>query len=422
MIEALLIFIIAYILLLIIPKYRAYIALATAALFVILGILPGSDIFRVVNWNVILMIAGMMGIVHLFIESKMPAYLADILMVKMPNVRWAIIALALFAGLISAFVDNVATVLMVAPIALTISKKLGLSPVRSIIIISIAANLQGAATLVGDTAALLYGGYAGVDFLDFFAYQGHPGIFWVVQLGALAATIVLIYLLRHDRQRIPSCAKTAVHDYLPSCLMVGVILLLIIASCWPNKPAICNGLICVSALVIGLFVQLAKTKSWRRALQTLRSIDYFTLLLLVGLFIMVAAITKAGVVSAIAELFVRISHDNPFVIYTLVVWSSVLFTAFIDSVPYVAAMLPVAANIASLTGIDPTILYWGLLTGATLGGNLTPIGASANITGMGILRQQGYQVSLSQFMRISVPLTLAAVLTGYAAIWLIFSI
>jgi len=138
-------------LLLILPKFRAYIAVASATVFVILGILPLKNVFFAVDWNVIMMIAGTMGIVFFFIESKMPSLLADIIIQKMPNVRWTIISLALFAGIISAFVDNVATVLMVAPVALTISKKLGISPVSSIIAIAVSSNLQGAATLVGDT-------------------------------------------------------------------------------------------------------------------------------------------------------------------------------------------------------------------------------------------------------------------------------
>jgi Na+/H+ antiporter NhaD/arsenite permease-like protein len=142
-----------YICLLLFPKYRSYLALGSAVIFVTLGILPTGKILTAVDWNVILMIAGTMGIVSLFIESKMPSLLADIILDKMPDVRFAIIALALFAGIISAFVDNVATVLMVAPVALDISKKLKISPVNAIIAIAVSSNLQGAATLVGDTTS-----------------------------------------------------------------------------------------------------------------------------------------------------------------------------------------------------------------------------------------------------------------------------
>ena len=146
---AIVLFILTYVLLLSLPKHRAKIALATATIFVALGILPFSKVFTTVDWNVILMIAGTMGLVSLFIDSKMPSLLADFIIAKTPNVKWAIVSLSLFAGIISAFVDNVATVLMVAPVALTICKKLNVSPVSSIIAISVASNLQGAATLAG---------------------------------------------------------------------------------------------------------------------------------------------------------------------------------------------------------------------------------------------------------------------------------
>jgi Na+/H+ antiporter NhaD/arsenite permease-like protein len=191
---AIAIFVLTYSLLLIFPKIRAYIALASASIFVVLGILPVGKVFTTVDWNVILMIAGTMGIVSLFIESKMPSLLADLIIERTPNIKWAVISLALFAGIISAFVDNVATVLMVAPVALTIAKKLGISPVKSIIAIAVSSNLQGAATLVGDTTSILLGGYANLNFLDFFFFQGKIGIFWVVQAGAVVSTFVLMYI------------------------------------------------------------------------------------------------------------------------------------------------------------------------------------------------------------------------------------
>lgn len=156
---AIILFLLMYVLLLSFPKIRAQVALATAAIFVILGILPIDNVFSSIEWNVILMIAGTMGLVFLFIESKMPSLLADKIIEKTPNVKWAIVALALFAAIISAFVDNVATVLMVAPVAVTIAKKLEISPVPSIIAISISSNIQGAATLVGDTTSILLGDY-----------------------------------------------------------------------------------------------------------------------------------------------------------------------------------------------------------------------------------------------------------------------
>jgi Na+/H+ antiporter NhaD/arsenite permease-like protein len=163
-----------------------------------------------------------------------------------------------------------------------------------------------------------------------------------------------------------------------------------------------------------------KKKDLKAFIKTVKEIDYFTLLLLSGLFIVIAGITEAGVVNEISKLFVQFSNNNIFLIYTIIVWASVFFSAFIDNIPYIATMLPVVQGIAQILGIDPIILYFGLLSGATLGGNLTPIGASANITALGILRKDGYEVSSKTFMKISVPFTLAAVTTGYILIWFIW--
>lgn len=424
---AIILFGITYVALLFFSKYRAYIALASAAVFVISGILPLGEVFGAVDWNVIMMIAGTMGIVSLFIESNMPALLSDLIIEKMPNVKWAIIALALFAGIISAFVDNVATVLMVAPVAVTIARKLKISPVKSIIAIAISSNLQGAATLVGDTTSILLGGHAGMNFLDFFIYRGKPGLFWVVQAGALVSMLVLVYLFRKDKDKLKAMERAKVTDYFPTVLLVGTVVLLILASLMPKEgisPFIVshiNGLICVALLLIGLFYDLVRNKNLKVLTSTLMEIDYFTLLLLAGLFIVIAGITKAGVVDEISKLFVRVSGNNVFIIYTLIVWVSVLLSAFIDNIPYVATMLPVASGIAAQLGIDPTLIYFGLLVGATLGGNMTPIGASANIAGLGILRKEGYEVKASQFMKISIPFTLAAVTSGYLLVWLIWA-
>ncbi|MDF2907679.1 MAG: tyrosine transporter [Herbinix sp.] len=417
---AIIIFALTYISLLAFPKVRAYIALASAALFVILGILPVGEVFTAVDWNVIMMIAGTMGAVGLFIESKMPSLLADFIIERMPNVKWTIISLALFAGIISAFVDNVATVLMVAPVALTIAKKLKISPVPSVIAIAISSNLQGAATLVGDTTSILLGGYADMNFLDFFFIDGRIGIFWVVEAGALVSTFILMYLFRKEKQPISAMERTVVEDKVPTVLLVGIVLLLIGASFIENKPGITNGLICIGMFLIGLIRKIIKTKDKAALLESLKSIDFDTILLLTGLFIVIGGITEAGLVNDISQIFVNLSNDNVFLIYTLIVWASVLFSAFIDNIPYVATMLPVTAQISDLLGIEPNLLFFGLLIGATLGGNITPIGASANITGLGILRKDGYEVSAPTFMKISVPFTLAAVISGYILIWFIW--
>lgn len=414
-------FVFTYLLLLVFPKIRAPIALVSALMFIALGILPPERVLSAVDWNVILMIAGTMGIVSLLIDSKMPALLADLVIANTPNVKWAIVSLALFSGIISAFVDNVATVLMVAPVALTIAKKLEISPVPCIIAIAISSNLQGAATLVGDTTSILLGGYARLTFTDFFLFRGKPGMFWIVQAGAFAALQVLLYFFRKDRQPIYSTGRTPVTDFFPTVLLVSMIALLVVASLFPGLPGTTNGMICVSLFITGIARRYFQTKERKVIAEALGSIDYTTLLLLLGLFVVVGGITEAGVVADIGTMFIRASNNNLFIIYSLIVWASVFFSAFIDNIPYVATMLPVVAVIAGALRIEPYILYFGLLSGSTLGGNLTPIGASANITALGILRKDGCEVSAWQFMKMGIPFTLSAVTVAYVMIWFIWT-
>ena len=413
-------FALTYILMLRFEKVRPFIALGAAAVYLLSGMLPFEKSLGYVDWNVLMMIAGTMGMVALLIESKMPALIADLILERVPNVKWAIVTLSLFAGLVSAFIDNVATVLMIAPIALAIAKKLDISPVGMVIAIAVSSNLQGAATLVGDTTSILLGGYAGMSFLDFFVYRGRPGIFFAVELGALCSAALRFLLFRKETGRVSTRERTVVTDYLPSLLMLLTVLLLILASLIPNKPELINGEICLGLMLVGVIGSMIKKRSARASLEVFKAIDFSTLLLLFGLFLVVGGITETGVVDAIAALFTRLGGGNLFIIYTIIVWASVLFSAFIDNIPYVATMLPVTQGIAAAMGIDPTLLYFGLLSGATLGGNLTPVGASANNTGIGILRKEGYTVKNTDFLRIGVPFTLAAVIPAYIYFWVLY--
>ncbi|MBQ3224146.1 MAG: TRAP transporter large permease subunit [Oscillospiraceae bacterium] len=417
MVPALIVFGITYVLLFTFQKLRPYIAIGSAVVFSVMCRFTLPDIWGAIDWNVLMMIAGTMGTVYLFIESKMPDLLADIIIDKVPNVKWAVVWLSLFAGIISAFVDNVATVLMIAPVALDIAKKLKINPVAMIISIAVSSNLQGAATLVGDTTSILLGGALDMTFLDFFWYKGAPGLFWVVQTGAVASAFILMWLFRKEKQPIESHNRTEVRDYFPTVLLVGTIVLLIVASFIPEKPAETNGYICMALMVIGVLRELIFKKNKTVIRDVFKEIDFFTLGLLAGLFVVIAGIEDKGVIDAISQLFLKLGN-NKFVIYSVIVWASVLLSAFIDNIPYVATMLPVVMSLSSQLGMEPTLLAFGLLVGATLGGNLSPIGASANITGIGILRGEGHEVKTRDFMRIGVPFTLVAVLSGYILVWL----
>ena len=436
LIIAIVLFAITYILLFALPKYKPYIALCSAVIFSVWLAINKEVEFTfgtfigAIDFNVLMMIAGTMGIVSFFIESKMPMRIADVMLSKFKNVKMAIVAMAVFAGVVSAFMDNVATVLIVAPIAFAVCKKQDISPIAPIICIAVSSNLQGAATLVGDTTSILLAGQMQMTFTDFFWYQGRPGMFFAVELGAALTVVILLIIFRKEKQPLSLMGKTEVTDYFPSILLIIVVVCLIGASFIPEptNPVAKgffdhrNGIICMGLLLVGVIYNICKNKNLEGTKNMLKEMDYETLLLLASLFVVVGCIDTAGVIDKLAEGLAKIGGSNLFLMYTIIVFASVAVSAFVDNIPYVMTMLPVVAGVASSMGVDPTVLYFGLLVGATLGGNITPVGASANITGIGMLRKEGYEVKAKDFMKISVPFTLTAVLSGYAFIWLCYGI
>ena len=440
---ALILFAVTYVLMMALQKVRPYIALGSALLFIVLGAVsffsPGAlggftytplEALRQIDWNVIMMIAGTMGTVYLFIESKMPQLMSDWLISHVSSVKWVVVVLSLFAGIVSAFVDNVATVLMIAPVALAFCKRLKISPVSAIICIAVSSNLQGAATLVGDTTSILLAKAANLDFSDFFVDDGRPGMFWVVEAGAVVSALIILFMFRKENGRIDYTDRTTVEDMFPTYLLIGTVAALIAVSFIPYKeaanggfykPALSNGIICVFFFLVGIIRQLLIKKDKETVVGAFKEIDYYTILLLAGLFVVIGGVKNAGVVEFLGEKIAALGNGSVFAVYTILVWISVLLSAFIDNIPYTATMLALVPSIAAGIGLgDPKLLYYGLLCGATLGGNLTPIGASANIAGIGILRKEGYDVKAGTFMKFGVPFTLAAVTTGYLMLWFIW--
>ena len=416
---AIILFILMYVVMIVKTEWRLYAIWGVAVLFVLFGILQRNPLYwlSVINWNVIMMIGGTMVIVYYFIESKMPNRLAEIILEKCPTVMWVIILMSLFAGAVSAFIDNVATVLMIAPVGLAICKKLKISPVPMLLAIAVSSNLQGAATLVGDTTSIMLGAYANMNFMQFFFMHGKPGIFFAVELGALLTVPVMLFLFHDLNQPVEAEEKTKVEGIFPTIALCGVVVCLIIASFIPNTPSTINGNICVVIALLCMAVDFKMKKMPENIRKAILSIDFETLCILTGLFLVIQGITDVGIIDMVANGIAKVGGKNIFLLYTIIVWGSVLFSAFVDNIPYVATMLPIITGISQLLGMEPYLLYFGLLSGATLGGNITPIGASANITAVGMLKQNGYTVKFSDFMKIGLPFTFVAVMAGYLFIW-----
>ena len=362
---------------------------------------------------------GTLVVADIFMESRVPAYIAEIIVDRAKNTGWAILFICLLTGFISAFVENVATVLIVAPIALSLARKLKINPAKMIIGIAVSSNLQGTATLIGDPPSMLLGGFAKMNFMDFFFYKGRPGIFFAVELGALVSFVVLYFIFSKHKEKMRLVPVEKVKSWIPAAILVLLIVSLALASFFDTGFSYMAGVLCMAAAVISaLWARIAYKNS---IVKGIRSLDWDTTFFLAGIFILVGSITLTGWTEIIARFLSGLVGSNIFLGYTLIVFISVFLSAFIDNVPFLAAMLPVAISMSGKLQINPSLFLFGLLIGASLGGNITPIGASANIVACGLLKKEGYEVKFKDFMKIGVPFTLAAVAAAYLFIWFVWS-
>ncbi|NLF40485.1 arsenic transporter [bacterium] len=417
-ISALVIFIAAYVLFIFLPARRMLVALGAAVAIVALRVMPPLDAFQTINWNVIGIFVGNLIVADALIRSRAPAYLAEVIVERSRNTAWALLWICLLTGAISAFVDNVATVLLIAPVGLALAHKLKLNPKPLMIGIAISSNLQGAATLIGDTPSMLLGTEAGINFVEFFWLQGKPGIFFAVQCGAAASFFVLYVLFRKLREKVRIERVEQVKSWVPSLILTGLILTLASTSFIKNRPDWTPGAICMVAGIVAMAWEKLTHKG--SIIRGLKSLDWDTTFFLMGIFILVGSISATGWVTDIANALLGMVGGNVFAAYTLIVVISVLVSAVVDNIPYLAAMLPAVGLMSQNLGCNPMLLYFGLLIGASLGGNVTQIGASANIAACAMAKKDGHPIGFFEFMKIGVPFTLAATLAAYLFTWFVW--
>jgi len=331
----------------------------------------------------------------------------------------------MLTGFFSIFLCNVSCVLLVAPVALSLTRKLKMSPVKPLICLAIASNLQGVATLIGDPPSMLMAGHMKLTFNDFFFYQGKPGIFWMVQAGAIASMAVVYIALRPFSMKIEIHDNVKPRSWVPS-ILIGVLVLILACASSIDKEftwfAGTAGML-TAAIAAIWYVKAAAWGDWKTLL---KSVDWESILFLVGMFIMVQSLSDAGWLQKIAEGIAGAAGGSLFYAFVLVVVVSVAVSGLVDNVPFLVAMIPVADSVARNFSPDGgfekvPLMMFGLLAGACLGGNITPIGAAANVVAIGILRKEGYPVTFGEFMRIGLPFTIVAVLAGCTLIWFVWS-
>jgi Na+/H+ antiporter NhaD/arsenite permease-like protein len=411
------VFLITYVLLML-KKGHPFVVLGSAiGLLLISRAISFTEVMLSINYNVLGVFLGTMILSGLFIFSGVPAYLATRLVDRAKTVGMALLSVCFLAGFISSFVENVATVLIVAPIAFEVARKLKANPIPFLIGIAVSSNLQGCATMIGDSPSIILALSSGMSFMDFFWMKGRPGITFAVELGAIASFYVLYLLFKKYKEPVIQIEEVKVKTWFPTWLLGFMMSTLALSSFIKNKPAYSIAFICLIYGAVGLIWHELKH---RESLSLIKDLDWHTFFFLIGIFILVGSLTYTGVVKDIAGFITNYTKGNKFLAFTVIIWLSVLLSAFIDNIPYIIAMIPVAKLVAASLGASPELFLFGLLIGTSLGGNITPIGASANVVAVGLLRKEKHHVKFSDFVKIGFPFTIAAVSIAYLFLWFVW--
>jgi Na+/H+ antiporter NhaD/arsenite permease-like protein len=400
---------------------KAWFSLAAAALVMALGVVsPRMAMTELVNWNVLLIYIGSLVIADLFIYSRVPAHLADRIIDSTPSLGIGIVFILVMTGIISAFVENVATVLVMAPIAVALSKKVGMKPTVFMIGLAVMANLQGTATLVGDPPSMIFASFANYSFNDFFVRQGRPSIFFAVQAGALAGALYFyFYFRKYDKAHV-ELAVEKILSWFPAILLVLMIVGLAAISFFFDGLS-ASGLWCMVLALAGMtWYVFVRKQALKEAVRLVRALDWETIAFLVGIFIVIGAISEVGILDDLASALEAFISGNMLLGFIVIVGISVVLSGFIDNVPYIIVMLPVAASLAANLGLPKELYMFGLLTGSCLGGNLTPFGASANVVAIGLCKKEGATVSFGQWVKLAGPFTLLTTLASSLFVWFVW--
>lgn len=411
------VFLVSYFLIATSKRHPLPILYAAILLLIISPALNLVQAFRCININVMGVFWGTMVLSYLFVYSGVPSLLAGKLVNKTKTVAGAILAVCGLAGFISSYTENVATLLIVGPIALEIAKRLGIDPVPVIIGVAVSSNLQGCATMIGDSPSIILASASGMSFNDFFWMQGRPGIFFAVQIGAIGSFLVLYLVFRKYRQKTQDVPIEPVKTWIPALLVIGLVWSLVISSFIKGKPKYTVAIICI---LWGLAGSVWHHFRHREALDMLKGLDWKTFFFLIGIFILIGSLTENGIIDDVARAILKITGDNKFIAFNLIVWLSVLVSAFVDNIPYTVAMIPVAQFMARNLGVSGYPFLFGLLIGTCIGGNITPIGASCNVAGVGMLRRYGYRVGFLEFVKLGLPFTIVAVVLASMFIWFVW--
>jgi len=406
---------------------RAIVALVAGGAVVLAGGLDQAEALRGIDWNTIGTLAGLMIIVSIAQRSGAFQYVA-IRTAQAARARPAalLLLLQILTCVVSALLNNITTVLLVAPVTLAITRELRIAPYPFLFGEVLAANIGGAATLIGDPPNLMIGSLAGLTFNAFLVHVGP--IIIVIQAVQLAITHLVwgqsFRAATEHRLRVMTMdARAAIVDRTLLVQSLAVLVLVILGLIFQERirlePA---------TLSMGGAAGLMLLDNWRhhpdeqadKVTRTFTEVEWVTIFFFIGLFIVVHAVEVSGLLRLLASRLVAATGDNVAAAGVVILWASALLSALIDNIPFVATMIPLIKSAAPAYGgagkIEP--LWWCLSLGACLGGNGTLIGASANLTVAGIAERNGVAFGFVQYTLYALPMTLVSILICQIYVWL----
>jgi Na+/H+ antiporter NhaD/arsenite permease-like protein len=394
---------------------RTLIALLGGLLVIALGVLDQHEAFAAIDLNVIFLLAGMMVIASTMAKTGFFDWLA------VRSVRWShgepmrlLLLLSVVTAVLSAFLDNVTTVLLLTPITLSIARRLSISPAPYLISQILASNVGGTATLIGDPPNILIGSASGLDFLDFLVHLGP------VTLLVLVAFIITMRVVFRGALQVPAGAREAALEATEGSTIT-------------DRALLVRSLIVVALTLVGFLVHAALgLEAATIALlgatvlmlvgridphEAFREVEWSTLFFFVGLFVLVEAVVHAGIVGAISDIVLSVTAGDVGVTSIALLWFSAIASAIVDNIPYTATAIPVVHELIA-GGIPAEPLWWSLALGACLGGNLTIIGASANVVASNLAARAGHPIRFLEFFKYGSIVVLESLVISSAYVWL----
>ena len=409
------IFLVAYALIASERLDRTLVALLAGLLLIVLGVIDQEEAFAAVDLNVIFLLAGMMVLASALAQTGFFQWLAvrSVRMSRGDPVRLLIFLCVVTAGL-SAFLDNVTTVLLMTPVTLSMARRLGISPVPYLISQILASNIGGTATLIGDPPNILIGSAAGLDFMDF-VVNLTPVVLPIFGVFLVAMVVVFRgHLQVPDERREAALAATEdsiIRDrglLVRTLIVVGLTIVGFLAS---SALGIGNATIALlGATALMLVARLDPH-------ETLRDLEWSTLFFFVGLFILVEAVVSVGIVGGVATMVADATAGDEGAAAMALLWFSAAASAIIDNIPYTATAIPVVHHLVE-GGMSSEGLWWSLALGACLGGNLTIVGASANVVVANMALREGHPIGFGQFLRYGAIAVAISMLISSVYVWM----